>query len=79
MAIKTHTIAQIRRLLDGLPDDQDAILIDSDGTAAEINGIDLQTVRDVATGREVLTIEFDTNRDRWFGFDPATGEIDSSE
>lgn len=79
MALKTLTVAQIRRLLDGLPDDQEAILIDSDGTAAEITGIDLQTVRDVATGREVLTIEFDTNRDRWFGFDPATGEIDSSE
>lgn len=84
MALKTLKVADIRKLLDGLPDDQDVLLIDPDGCAVEIVEIDPLTVKDAATGKEVLTIEFNTNADRYFGF---TGqgerllmpEIDSSE
>lgn len=79
MALKTLKVRDIRKLLDGLPDDQDVLLIDADGTAAEIESIDPETVKDDATGAQVLTIEFNTNRDRWFGFDSKTGNIDSND
>ncbi len=84
MALKTLKVADIRKLLDGLPDDQDVLFIDPDGTAVEIVDIDPETVKDKATGKDVLTIEFTTNPDRFFGFATSSGvfdqyEIDSDE
>jgi hypothetical protein len=86
MALKTLKVRDIRKLLDGLPDEQDVLLIDADGCAAEIREIDPLTVKDTATGEQVLTIEFTTDPDRWFGFaSPPDGvkldmpEIDSND
>ena len=80
MALKTLKVADIRKLLEGLPDDQDVLFVGDDGTAAEIRSIDPLTVTDLATGEKVLTIEFITDPDRWFGFGGVNqDEIDSKE
>lgn len=72
--LKTVTVDDIRRLLAGLPGDQKVLLVGPDGTAAEIADIDPLTVTDTATGEEVLTLEFNTNHDRWFGFGGDDGD-----
>lgn len=77
MALATLTVGHIRRLLDGLPDDQDVLLIDRDGVAVEITDIDPLTVTDLATNKQVLTLEFSTNEDSCFGFDEGMTTIDS--
>ena len=79
MALKTLKVRDIRQLLSGLPDDQDVLLVDADGFAAEIQEIEPLTVTDTATGKQVLTIEFMLGQ-RLFGFEPTLGvEIDSDE
>lgn len=65
--LDTVTVSQIRRLLDGLPDDQKVLLIDDSGFAVEIADIEPLTVTDVATNEQVLTIEFVTVEDSCHG------------
>lgn len=74
MALNTLKVGDLRRLLSGLPDDQEVLLIDDSGVAVEID-VDPLTVVDVATGKQVLTLEFicdpsaSDDGDRFFGFD----------
>ncbi len=79
MALKTLTVGQIRKLFDGLPDEQEVLFVESnDGMAYEITDVEPLTVMDTATGKQVLTIEFGVDPDRWFGFDEDEN-IDSND
>jgi hypothetical protein len=61
------TVAGLRRLVTGLPDDQEVMLIDKDGMAVRIEDIDPVTVQDTGTGKNVLTLEF-VEGEEFFGF-----------
>ena len=75
--MRTTTVGQLRRLLDGIPDDQPLLLIDPDGFAAEIDEIDPLTATD-QRGTRILTLEFTPGE--VFGFDPEDGtRIDTGE
>ena len=74
MALNTLKVGVLRKLLAGLPDDQDMLIIDDDGCAVEITDIDPMTVVDEATGQQVLTIEF-IAEGRYFGFAPKSKSL----
>lgn len=78
MALKTLTVADFRRLLDGLPGEQAVLLIDSTGVGVPILEIDPMTVTDLATGLQVLTLDFTTDDEMFVGFEGDKSEfIDS--
>lgn len=81
MPLNTKTIGDFRRLFDGLPDDQQVMMIDpATGVALPILDFDPLTVTDRATGKQVLTLDFETDDDNYFGFDGDKSEfIDSND
>ena len=60
--------ADLRRLIDGLPDDQPLLIIDDSGMAAEVEDFEPATVRD-QDGVTILTLEIITGETS-YGFDP---------
>ena len=70
---RTLTVGDIRRLIDGLPDEQAVMILDEDGMAAVVTEIHPETITDEnpkGYGR-VLLLDFDKSGD-WFGFDSKT-------
>lgn len=74
MALNSVTVSQLRRILDGLPDDQKVLVLDQDGLAQEVTEILPETITDKGTGQQVLLLEFAAGET--FGFEPHPTEQD---
>ena len=75
------TVGQLKRVLNGLPDEQSLMVLDEDGFAAEIAEVHPQTITDANPKGlgTVLLLEFEKTG-AWFGFDPETKtQIDTSD
>ncbi len=78
MAVKTFTVGQLRKLIADVPDERPLLTYDSDGFACPIDDIERVIVTD-QDGVAYLTLDVTATDEAFFGFDPATGVLDTTE